>query len=151
VTFHEQNAGRIVGGVNAVAHSWPATAYILFNYKFNLKPYGIDKIEEVIYSCEGTLISRDLILTAAHCLPDQVTITYQGHDYIVDVEPNEFFPTNESMYKVYLGFQNISHIHSASTHDTGIEVDVDDLIKVTYFFIQNSLTQLTEFYNFEKN
>ena len=33
VTFVAQNAGKIVGGVVAAAHSWPASAFIEFDYK----------------------------------------------------------------------------------------------------------------------
>jgi hypothetical protein len=73
-------------------------------------------------------------------LPEKVTINYEGHEYTFDIEPNEYFPTNESMYKVYLGFQNISHVQSASKHSTGIEVFVEELIKVNLFpYLKKSL------------
>jgi hypothetical protein len=80
-----------------------------------------------------------------------VTITYEGHEYIIDVEPNEYFPTNESMYKVYLGFQNISEIHGASKHPTGVEVDVEELIKVTFIhFYEIKMNEIQFFINQKK-
>jgi hypothetical protein len=38
VSYVAQNAGKIVGGVDAEPHSWPATAYIIFEYKIDILP-----------------------------------------------------------------------------------------------------------------
>lgn len=59
--FYQQNL-KIVGGTDAVAHSWPAMAYIKFNYK---QTYSITNSSNVTYSfsgsCGGTLIDRQVI------------------------------------------------------------------------------------------
>jgi hypothetical protein len=45
VTFVEQNAGKIFGGLVAVPHSWPAAVFIVFSYAKDIT-IGTDKITE---------------------------------------------------------------------------------------------------------
>lgn len=52
---------KIVGGFEAIPHSWPSSAYIVFNYKADvfLQDQGVYyKLEEQMV-CGGSLITRD--------------------------------------------------------------------------------------------
>lgn len=75
---------------------------IMFNYKFYLNLFGVYYLETVAYMCGGTLVDSKTIVTAAHCYID--TLNY-GFTQIT-IEPNEYYPTIESMYSVYLGVHN---------------------------------------------
>jgi hypothetical protein len=93
VQFAEPNL-KIVGGQIAYAKSWPSMALIF--YKFNNKGYNTTIV------CGGSLISRNVVLTAAHCIAK----TYNG--YFVSPQP-----TYEAMLTVYLG---VHDIYSLSTY-----------------------------------
>jgi len=75
------------------------------------------------------------VLTAAHCITTTISYSYNGASYETSVEPNSFYPTYGSMYKVYLGFQDISKIGTANMAP-GIEVSVVDVISVRFNFFQ---------------
>lgn len=108
---------RIVGGIEAIPNSWPWTALVCFRYRTEQNP-----AIQVIYYCGGTLIDRVTILTVAHCIFDTVLIRNQQ----VKVVPNKFYPTMESMYKVYLGL----HDRTLIDFSNNIEFNIDKIIKV---------------------
>jgi secreted trypsin-like serine protease len=107
---------RIVGGIVANAGSWPSIAYIRWSYTANVVTSGgITKTLSISYSCDGTLIARDLILTAAHCIPRSVDLTDQNNVYTVTVVTNTFYPTFGSMFSVYLGLQSKTSMNQSPT------------------------------------
>ena len=46
------------------------------------------------------------MLTAAHCVIKSFEYEFKGVTYEIKVETNKYYPTLESMYRVYLGLQN---------------------------------------------
>jgi hypothetical protein len=86
---------KIVGGQDAVPHSWPATAIIYFTYRTRVNINGHVRLQDYSAQCGGTLIDRTTVLTAAHCIITEFTITddQTGTVYIYDIKPNEFYPT----------------------------------------------------------
>jgi hypothetical protein len=95
---------RIVGGIEAEVGSWPATVLLIFRYKGRIKmPDGIIYNVERSASCGGTIIDESTILTAAHCFPKKLYIDYLGDTYEFNPSTNEYYPTYESMFTVYVG------------------------------------------------
>jgi hypothetical protein len=54
-TFAMQNAGKIVGGVVANAHSWPASALIVFDYKKDISINGVNITKSFSSMCGGSI------------------------------------------------------------------------------------------------
>uniref|UniRef100_A0A8C9QUW2 Peptidase S1 domain-containing protein n=1 Tax=Spermophilus dauricus TaxID=99837 RepID=A0A8C9QUW2_SPEDA len=83
LSHHIQNSiqTRVVGGDNAVPHSWP--------WQISLQYLKDDTWR---HTCGGTLISSNFVLTAAHCISN--TLTYRvalgKHDLTVDEEGSLF-------------------------------------------------------------
>jgi hypothetical protein len=135
VTFVNQNELKIVGGKEANPASWPASAYIQVKYKKRIT-YGTSSfVEDFEFLCGGNLINRKTVLTAAHCILDSVEASLNGRIFHEKVVPNEYYPTYASMYKVYLGFHDISSIKNSITFTTGIQVDVGSVIRVEFYEI----------------
>uniref|UniRef100_A0A8C9QU84 Peptidase S1 domain-containing protein n=1 Tax=Spermophilus dauricus TaxID=99837 RepID=A0A8C9QU84_SPEDA len=80
-SFPPNLSARVVGGDNAVPHSWP--------WQISLQYLKDDTWR---HTCGGTLISSNFVLTAAHCISN--TLTYRvalgKHDLTVDEEGSLF-------------------------------------------------------------
>ncbi|RNA02524.1 serine protease easter-like [Brachionus plicatilis] len=90
---------RIVGGSEAVPHSWPSMVRIVFKYFFTLG----GKVRVYSAVCGGTLIDNDTIITAGHCFIKYIYI----ENLMIKVVPNKYHSTYGSMYKVYAGIHDI--------------------------------------------
>ncbi len=67
-----------------------------------------------------------MILTAGHCIPQRVFFKINGTEYNTSVETNSYYPTMISMFKVYLGFQNLTELNT-----TAVEMSVRKVIVVS--------------------
>ena len=104
VTYY---GNRIVGGSEAVEHSWPSIVNLIFNYTFEYDGNRYDTSG----MCGGTLVNRNTVITAAHCFQKFIQFP-DGTTY--NVFPNFYYPTIESMYSVYLGTHKLSNIQSST-------------------------------------
>jgi hypothetical protein len=92
VRYTEPNL-KIAGGQIANENSWPSMVYI--QYRSNLNGEG-----SYLSYCGGSLIKRNVVLTAAQCIFKKYYFGY----FSIDVLPN---PTYEAMLTVYLGVKNV--------------------------------------------
>lgn len=53
--------------------------------------------------CGGTLIRRNVVLSAAHCFPDKLNFKYNSVNYSFNITANSLYSSYEAMFKVYLG------------------------------------------------
>ena len=109
---------KIIGGKEANPNSWPSIGYIVFDYKkrFYLPEKGIFLTRDFTGNCSGTLIDRTTLISAAQCVVRWVSF-YYGDTYYqsISIVPNEYYPTYETIYSVFLGL-----------HDTSV-IDTEDL------------------------
>ena len=67
-------------------------------------------------------------MTAAHCIIK--TVNLQNRE--IKVVPNEYYPTFESMYKVYLGVHDRTVINFVQNIQPAVEVKVKKIIPVIF-------------------
>lgn len=66
--MNKYTAARIVGGTEATPHSWPHQVALFIDDKF---------------FCGGSLISKEWVLTAAHCMDGLVFFSVQYQKIVV--------------------------------------------------------------------
>ena len=101
---------RILGGDVIKKASWPSMVYVKLNYKANitLVEHTEPEAQDFYFSFGGVLIDRNTVLTTASCLVDKLYFFLNGEKRHVDLVPNEYFQTYESMFTVYLGVNDVA-------------------------------------------
>jgi hypothetical protein len=116
LTFAPSNLVKVVGGQEATAHSWPAIAFILVSYTTDLNVNGaVYRGYSIKFSCSGTLIDRNTVITAAHCVPKTFDVSVNDFTYTFNVTPNDYNPNVESMFTVYLGMHDNNRVSEEPT------------------------------------
>ena len=133
MSFRNKNAARIVGGLEAVPHSWPSSTFIRFKYRTNW--YVGERLirEDREYVCGGFLVDRGTVVTAAHCIADEVSVEVDSKAVNIKVVPNIYFPTVGSMYKVYLGLHSTEGLADGPVKSPGAQVLVKQIIRVIIY------------------
>jgi hypothetical protein len=70
-------------------------------------------------------------MTAAHCIIKDFEYEHQNETYLIKIEHNDFYPNQESMYKIYLGLQNKTVIELGENIDPAIIVHVEKITVVS--------------------
>ena len=133
---------RIVGGMQAVAYSWPSIVYLYFSYTRSVNIGGGRTATYTFNSaCGGTIIDRKTILTAGHCIVNTVDYTdIYGNGQTAPVVTNNYNPTIGSMYSVYVGLQDKSNLNNLQY--PAVKMSVNKVIRVSlllfvwFYFIQ---------------
>ncbi len=118
-----------------MANSWPAQIFLRACYagNFFLRNLGITVYQSQCFVCGGTLIDRSTVLTAGHCLLDYIVFNYRGNSYTFPTWSNSYYPTNGSLYTVYLGIQDARIINSGNIYP-GVKATVSRVVRVSYIF-----------------
>ncbi|NXK56715.1 CTRC protein, partial [Chauna torquata] len=125
-----QLGARVVGGEDAVAHSWPWQISLQYSRNGGWS-----------HTCGGTLISPSWVLTAAHCISSSLTyrVVLGKHDLTeendgavaLDVEEiivhekwNSFFIINDiALIKLARPVQENANIQAACLPPSGLQLD----------------------------
>lgn len=129
-TYTQNTNYKIYGGVEAEAHSWPSVAFIVLSYRTTFLGITNKSITTAFnFYYVGSLISSKAILTTANFIPQDVIITEDNANYLINVIPNEYYPTYESMFTAYLGVNDLTKL------DDAVRIRVESITKVCKYII----------------
>ena len=84
--------------------------------------------------CGGTLIDISTVMTAAHCIPRSFMHEYDEKYYLIDIVPNIFYPSIESMFTVYVGVHKIIQDNFDISPSKAIPVASLIVVSLLFFF-----------------
>ena len=112
-----------------MAGNWPWSVFILFDVtvpKLKLDSGLVVYNQNLSFTCGGTLISLDTILTAAHCASVEFEFIYNGSEVSAIIDEGTLLKG----LTVYLGVNNISDILLTGHSKHGIERQVAKISRV---------------------
>ena len=124
-----------MGGIPAVAYSWPAQVMVIVNYagKYDFGSHvGLREVRTE-FMCGGTLISPKVVMTAGHCASIQgFNYKLNDVDYTIPIKFNALYPTLESMFTVYAGIYDIKFLQNKNEKPSppGVKLTVSQVIVV---------------------
>lgn len=106
---------------------------------------GTTLILSSTFLCGGTLLNQKTALTAAHCINTQFEYDYKGRTYMIEIKPNEYYSTWESMFTVYIGMHNSNINSELNNNKFGKAIYVAKIIKVLRLLVELILFQFNIF------
>ncbi|CAF0908988.1 unnamed protein product [Brachionus calyciflorus] len=106
--IHNEPNVKIAGGIAVSNNSWPAAAFIVFDYYNYLRLNNSWFYLARRFFCGATLINRRTIITAGHCIIDRLDFVFRNVPYSIRVEPNDYMTTVAEMYSVYINAQDLN-------------------------------------------
>ncbi|CAF1023716.1 unnamed protein product [Brachionus calyciflorus] len=138
-----KKTARIIGGKQAFDSEWPSIAYVTLRYNFDLEINGQKNLFLYNRTCAATLINKRTLITGASCYEKQITFTYNSQVYTVNVKPNNYHPTIESIFNVYLGVTNIGSIRNGKKNaGLGVKVNIEKFIMHPDYSEENRLNDI---------
>ena len=85
--------------------------------------------------CGGTLIDKNNVLTAGHCIISKIKFSYTANNgstysYTFPAWSNSYNPTNESIYTVYLSTSDISFLFTSEYSSNYVQISVKKVTRV---------------------
>ena len=117
---------KIVGGIEANPHSIPSQILLRQTYTF----YYNSAWRTIAYSCGGTIMRSNVVLTAAHCINNAFRIS---DSVTINFTPNSFYPTLESTFAIYAGIHDQSFLDTTINPPApGVRVGVSKIVRVLF-------------------
>ena len=95
---------------------------------FYLAQFNVNVSRYECFVCGGTLVDDQTVITAGHCILDSIEFKYNGVSFTEPAWSNQYYPTNGSMYTVWLGAQDISNLDQPPT----VQMSVADAFRVLF-------------------
>lgn len=102
---------------------------IIFQYKANIQVRNNIVRVDREFLCGGFLVDRTTVVTAAHCITEEIEVNVGTQSYTIKVVPNNFFPTQGSMFKVFLGIHNNQGALHGGDVSPGVRAVVSQVIR----------------------
>ena len=80
---------------------------------YDIPNYGLTEASQTI-NCAGTLITKQVVMTAAHCVLTSFEYNITNETIVLPVVLNKIYPSYASMFKIYAGADDLSFLDKTS-------------------------------------